>query len=139
MPSAPPGLIFYLAGADPHDDDRLGRLKLSTDGLAERDRRVFAAARERGIPVASSMAGGYGRIVEQTVATAAQHAARGLRELAALADRGGGAAGINTAQAAACGMLPGRRRRPAVQNARSAARLPASGRRLAATERGRCP
>ena len=64
---APPGLIFYLAGADPHVDDRLGRLSLSADGLAERDRRVFAAARERGIPVASSMAGGYGRIVEQTV------------------------------------------------------------------------
>ena len=66
--AAQPGLIFYLAGADPHVDDRLGRLALSADGLAERDRRVFAAARERGIAVASSMAGGYGRVVEQTVA-----------------------------------------------------------------------
>ena len=65
---APPGLVFYLAGADPHVDDRLGRLSLSAAGLAERDRRVYAAARERGIPVASSMAGGYGRVVEQTVA-----------------------------------------------------------------------
>jgi acetoin utilization deacetylase AcuC-like enzyme len=63
----PPGLIFYVAGADPHEGDRLGRLKLSTEGLAERDRRVFAAARERGIPVAVSMAGGYGRVVEATV------------------------------------------------------------------------
>jgi acetoin utilization deacetylase AcuC-like enzyme len=64
----PPGLLFYLAGADPHEGDRLGRLKLSTAGLAERDRRVFAAARERRIPLALSMAGGYGRVVEDTVA-----------------------------------------------------------------------
>jgi acetoin utilization deacetylase AcuC-like enzyme len=64
----PPGLAFYLAGADPHEHDRLGRLKLSAAGLAERDRRVFAALRARGIPVAVSMAGGYGREVAQTVA-----------------------------------------------------------------------
>ncbi|MEP7101361.1 MAG: histone deacetylase [Burkholderiales bacterium] len=64
---APPGLIFYVAGADPHEGDRLGRLKLTTAGLAERDRRVFAAARERRIPIALSMAGGYGRVVEDTV------------------------------------------------------------------------
>jgi acetoin utilization deacetylase AcuC-like enzyme len=62
-----PGLIFYLAGADPHEGDRLGRLKLSTAGLAERDRRVLVAARERGIPVALSMGGGYGRAIEDTV------------------------------------------------------------------------
>jgi len=65
--NAPPGLIFYLAGADPHEGDRLGRLKLTTAGLAERDRRVLAAARERRIPVAMSMAGGYGRAIEDTV------------------------------------------------------------------------
>jgi len=64
---APPGLIFYVAGADPHEGDRLGRLKLTTAGLAERDRRVFAAARERRIPVAVAMAGGYGRVIEDTV------------------------------------------------------------------------
>jgi len=63
----PPGLIFFLAGADPHENDRLGRLKLSTEGLAERDRRVLAAARERRIPVAMSMAGGYGRDIDATV------------------------------------------------------------------------
>ena len=57
-----------LAGADPHEGDRLGRLKLSAAGLAERDRRVFAAARERQIPLALSMAGGYGRAIEDTVA-----------------------------------------------------------------------
>jgi acetoin utilization deacetylase AcuC-like enzyme len=64
---APPGLIFYLAGADPHEGDRLGRLKLTTAGLAERDRRVLAAARDRRIPIAMSMAGGYGRVIEDTV------------------------------------------------------------------------
>ncbi|MBA4177199.1 MAG: histone deacetylase [Leptothrix sp. (in: Bacteria)] len=63
-----PGLAFYLAGADPHEDDRLGRLKLSAAGLAERDRRVLAALRERGIAVALSMAGGYGRDIHTTVA-----------------------------------------------------------------------
>jgi len=66
--NAPPALAFYLAGADPHEDDRLGRLKLSFEGLAERDRRVFGALRQRGIPVAMVMAGGYGRHVDSTVA-----------------------------------------------------------------------
>ena len=64
---SPPGLIFFLAGADPHEGDRLGRLKLSTEGIAERDRRVLAAARERRIPVALSMAGGYGHDIATTV------------------------------------------------------------------------
>jgi acetoin utilization deacetylase AcuC-like enzyme len=66
--AAPPGLAFYLAGADPHEGDRLGRLKLSAEGLAERDRRVLAELRRRGIPVALSMAGGYGRDLHTTVA-----------------------------------------------------------------------
>jgi acetoin utilization deacetylase AcuC-like enzyme len=65
---APPGLVFYLAGADPHEDDRLGRLKLTAEGLAERDRRVFDACRARGIPVVLTMAGGYGRDIHRTVA-----------------------------------------------------------------------
>jgi acetoin utilization deacetylase AcuC-like enzyme len=62
-----PGLVFYLAGADPHEGDRLGRLKLSTNGLAERDRCVLGACAQRGIAVAMSMAGGYGRDVDATV------------------------------------------------------------------------
>ena len=66
--ATPPGLAFYLAGADPHENDRLGRLKLSAEGLAERDRRVLAALRQRRIPVALSMAGGYGRELATTVA-----------------------------------------------------------------------
>lgn len=62
-----PGLVFFVAGADPHEGDRLGRLKLSQQGLAERDRRVLQACGERGIPVAVSMAGGYGYDIERTV------------------------------------------------------------------------
>jgi acetoin utilization deacetylase AcuC-like enzyme len=81
-----PGLVLYLAGADPHEGDRLGRLGLSTAGLAERDRRVLAAARERRIPVALTMAGGYGRVIDDTVQVhlgtlAAAHACwRGWRD-----------------------------------------------------------
>jgi acetoin utilization deacetylase AcuC-like enzyme len=62
-----PALAFYVAGADAHEGDRLGRLKLTTAGLQERDRRVLAALRERAIPVAVSMAGGYGRDIHTTV------------------------------------------------------------------------
>lgn len=69
---SPPGLIFYIAGADPHEGDRLGRLKVSAAGLAERDRRVLAAARRRGVPVAISMGGGYGMAIEDTVAVQMQ-------------------------------------------------------------------
>jgi acetoin utilization deacetylase AcuC-like enzyme len=68
----PPGLAFYLAGADPHENDRLGRLKLSAEGLAERDRRVLAALHARRIPAALSMAGGYGHDIHQTVAIQAR-------------------------------------------------------------------
>lgn len=65
---APPGLAFYLAGADPHEGDRLGRLKLTTAGLAERDRRVLDWLRERRIPAALSMGGGYGHDLATTLA-----------------------------------------------------------------------
>jgi acetoin utilization deacetylase AcuC-like enzyme len=68
LAAAPVGLAFYLAGADAHEGDRLGRLKLSAAAMAERDRRVFGALRERGIPVAVTMAGGYGVDIETTVA-----------------------------------------------------------------------
>ncbi|PXW98090.1 acetoin utilization deacetylase AcuC-like enzyme [Sphaerotilus hippei] len=68
----PPGLLLYQAGADPHEGDRLGRLKISAAGLAERDRRVLAAARERDIPVVVTMGGGYGHVIEHTVAVQLQ-------------------------------------------------------------------
>lgn len=63
-----PDLIIYLAGADPHEGDRLGRLKLSMAGLAARDRMVLDYARDRAIPVAITMAGGYGKNIQDTVA-----------------------------------------------------------------------
>jgi acetoin utilization deacetylase AcuC-like enzyme len=62
-----PDLLFYLAGADPYKEDQLGGLGLTKEGLGERDRRVLAAARERGIPIAITFAGGYARRVEDTV------------------------------------------------------------------------
>jgi len=68
----PPGLAFYLAGADPHEGDRLGRLKLSAAGIAERDERVFDRLRQHGVPVAVTMAGGYGRDIHTTVAVQLQ-------------------------------------------------------------------
>ncbi|HSD59588.1 MAG TPA: histone deacetylase, partial [Burkholderiales bacterium] len=62
-----PQLAIYLAGADPWRDDRLGRLALSKQGLLARDRLVLETLGARGIPVAICMAGGYGRVIEDTV------------------------------------------------------------------------
>ena len=62
-----PGLVIYLAGADPFKGDRLGRLKLSYDGLQVRDRHGFDWAWERRIPLAFVMAGGYGVDLHETV------------------------------------------------------------------------
>ena len=60
-------LAIYLAGADAHANDRLGRLALTKAGLAERDRLVLSRCRQAGLPVAVVMAGGYGRHIEDTV------------------------------------------------------------------------
>lgn len=62
-----PGLVLFLAGADPHEGDRLGRLSLTLDGLEARDRRVFDWCFARRIPVAFAMAGGYGVNIADTV------------------------------------------------------------------------
>ena len=62
-----PDAVFYLAGADPHEGDRLGRLKLTYDGLLARDRRVFEWAWARRLPLALSMGGGYGHDIATTV------------------------------------------------------------------------
>lgn len=62
-----PGLMIYLAGADPFEGDRLGRLNLSYDGLEARDRRVFDWCWQRRIPLAFAMAGGYGVKIDETV------------------------------------------------------------------------
>ena len=63
-----PDLVVYLAGADPHERDRLGRLKLTFEGLERRDAMVLEACRAVGIPVAITIAGGYGVDVHETVA-----------------------------------------------------------------------
>jgi acetoin utilization deacetylase AcuC-like enzyme len=60
-------LAIFLAGADPLDGDKLGRLSVTKSGLAERDRMVLEACRERDIPIALTMAGGYAKQVEDTV------------------------------------------------------------------------
>jgi len=62
-----PELLFYVGGADPFCEDQLGGLSLTKNGLKERDRRVFEEARRRGVPVATALAGGYARRVEDTV------------------------------------------------------------------------
>ena len=59
--------LIYLAGADPHEGDRLGRLKVSKDGMRLRDETVFQFALSKKLPVAMSMAGGYGKEIESTV------------------------------------------------------------------------
>jgi acetoin utilization deacetylase AcuC-like enzyme len=66
--AAAPELVIYLAGSDPHEGDRLGRLRLTFDGLARRDAMVLDACREVGIPVAITIAGGYGRDINDSVA-----------------------------------------------------------------------
>lgn len=63
-----PDLAIYLAGADPFEGDRLGRLAVSMEGLAERDRIVLDRCRVEELPVAVTMAGGYAREIEDTVA-----------------------------------------------------------------------
>jgi len=58
---------LYLAGADPYVEDQLGGLSLSLDGLRERDRTVLEACRERGLPVAVTLAGGYALDTDDTI------------------------------------------------------------------------
>lgn len=63
-----PEVVFYLAGADPFEDDRLGGLRLTFDGLRARDRMVIDAVRSADVPLVITLAGGYARRVEDTVA-----------------------------------------------------------------------
>jgi acetoin utilization deacetylase AcuC-like enzyme len=66
-----PDLLFYNAGVDPHRDDKLGRLKLSDEGLSRRDRFVVGEARGRGVPLVTVVGGGYAADIE---ALARRHA-----------------------------------------------------------------
>jgi len=63
-----PACVFYLAGADPYEDDQLGGLRLTKAGLCQRDRMVLDAVRGGGAPLVVVLAGGYARRVEDTVA-----------------------------------------------------------------------
>ena len=63
-----PQLVMFVAGADPYVDDQLGGLALTFGGLEKRDRRVLEGCAERGIPVVVTLAGGYARRLEDTVA-----------------------------------------------------------------------
>jgi len=62
-----PNILFYVAGADPYREDQLGGLKLTIEGLIQRDALVFDYARRHGVPVAITLAGGYARQVTDTV------------------------------------------------------------------------
>jgi acetoin utilization deacetylase AcuC-like enzyme len=74
LAASSPDLVVYIAGADPHEGDQLGRLALTMDGLARRDAFVLDSCREVGIPVAITIGGGYGRRIDDTVAVHAQTA-----------------------------------------------------------------
>lgn len=65
--AARPELVVYLAGADPHEHDKLGRLSLTFEGLGRRDTMVIEQCREVGIPVVVTIAGGYGSSIADTV------------------------------------------------------------------------
>ncbi len=65
--AAHPDLVVYLAGADCHEHDTLGRLSLTFHGLARRDSMVIDQCREVGIPVVVVIAGGYGVAIDETV------------------------------------------------------------------------
>jgi acetoin utilization deacetylase AcuC-like enzyme len=67
LEAARPDLAIYLAGADPFEGDRFGRLALTKRGLAARDRYVLDTLRQRGVPVAITMAGGYAHDDEDVV------------------------------------------------------------------------
>ena len=62
-----PDVVFYLAGADPYEGDRLGRLKLTINGLRRRDELVLGRCRAAGLPVVVTMSGGYARDVSDIV------------------------------------------------------------------------
>jgi acetoin utilization deacetylase AcuC-like enzyme len=67
VPHFEPEFIFYQSGVDALEHDTLGRLKVSREGLAERDRLVFEMVRKLGVPCAVTLGGGYSSPIERTV------------------------------------------------------------------------
>jgi acetoin utilization deacetylase AcuC-like enzyme len=74
-----PECVFYLAGADPYEDDQLGGLRLSKDGLRARDRLVFDAVQRASAPLVVVLAGGYARHIDDTVTIHAATVEEALR------------------------------------------------------------
>ena len=74
LATSSPDLVVYIAGADPHEGDELGRLALTFAGLARRDAFVLDSCREVGFPVAITIGGGYGRRIQDTVTVHTQTA-----------------------------------------------------------------
>jgi acetoin utilization deacetylase AcuC-like enzyme len=68
LAAGPYDIAFYIAGADAHEGDRLGKLSVSAQALAERDGIVLGACARLGWPAVVTMGGGYGHDIEQTVA-----------------------------------------------------------------------
>ena len=62
-----PDVVFYLGGADPYEKDKLGRLKITMEGLRRRDEMVLEFARKIGIPIVTVMSGGYAEDINDTV------------------------------------------------------------------------
>jgi acetoin utilization deacetylase AcuC-like enzyme len=65
LAAARPDIVFYNAGVDPYQDDRLGRLGLTRNGLAIRDRYVLQTARKAGLPLAGVLGGGYSKDIHE--------------------------------------------------------------------------
>ncbi len=105
-----PGLILYQAGVDPFAGDRLGRLGLTLDGLLRREALVAALAIERGVPLASTVGGGYG---DDAMEVAHRHVAS-ILALGAVYDSGNGKAGFGAPAAfSVLGRAPEEPRAPA--------------------------
>lgn len=62
-----PGMVFVVAGVDPYENDKLGELNLSWNGMIERERVVLEPLAKAGIPFVTVTGGGYSRLVEETV------------------------------------------------------------------------
>lgn len=62
-----PELVFYLGGADPYENDKLGRLSLTIEGLRRRDQLVLEFAKSKSIPIVTTLSGGYAQNIEDTV------------------------------------------------------------------------
>ena len=90
-----PDLVLFQAGVDPHADDRLGRLALSDAGLAARDGYVVDQCRQRSVPIASTLGGGYGT---DAMVVARRHAAGLMAQFAAAGLQAGGAGGLRPAR-----------------------------------------